>query len=63
MPRSFKPTNYELEIKPFTINATFLGKVKIFGSWISEGSRIKLDVDRGLHITNISIKCLSPNST
>ncbi|KAG8041192.1 hypothetical protein G9C98_002180, partial [Cotesia typhae] len=46
MPRSFKPDTYQLEIKPFTINATFVGNLKIFGNWISDGSRIKLDADQ-----------------
>ncbi|CAD6215555.1 GSCOCG00000365001-RA-CDS, partial [Cotesia congregata] len=63
MPRSFKPDTYELEIKPYTINATFVGSLKIFGNWISDGSRIKLDADRGLDITNINIQCIAPNTT
>ncbi|XP_044584203.1 aminopeptidase N isoform X1 [Cotesia glomerata] len=63
MPRSFKPDTYELEIKPYTINATFVGNLKIFGNWISDGSRIKLDADRGLDITNINIQCIAPNTT
>lgn len=63
MPRSFKPDTYQLEIKPYTINATFVGNLKIFGSWISDGSRIKLDADRGLDVTNVNIQCTAPNTT
>lgn len=63
MPRGFKPITYQLQIQPTTKDATFKGQVKIFGLWTTNGSRIKLDADCGLYITDIKLQCLSVNGT
>lgn len=63
MPRDLKPLNYQLNIHPSTNDATFKARVRIDAVWSVEGSRIKLDAHRDLHITEVDIKCLNTNGT